>query len=242
MKTELIVALDVSDKKKALLFVDRLKDYVNIFKIGSELFTSEGPAIVKSIIKKGCNVFLDLKFHDIPNTVARSAEVCTELGVFMFNLHISGGSDMMKTTVFAVEKKSKKLKIEKPIILGVTVLTSIAENMLKNEFGIKQKITEFVVNLAKLGKICGLDGVVSSSLEINSIRKTCGNDFIIVTPGIRAALANKDDQKRINTPANAAKLGANYIVVGRQILNSEDPVNAVKMILKEMKNDARRSN
>ena len=235
MNTKLIIALDLPDRDKVLRHVDMLKDYADVFKVGFELFTSAGPEIVKSIIKKGCKVFLDLKYHDIPNTVAKSAEVATELGVFMFNLHSSGGSIMMRTTAEIVDNKARKLKIRKPIILAVTVLTSIDEKILKRELGIKREVNNHVVKLAKLAKECGLDGVVASSLEISSIREACGKDFVIVTPGIRPVWASKNDQKRINTPANAVKLGADYIVVGRPILDSKNSVNAAKMVLNEMK-------
>ena len=234
MRERLILALDVDDFKKAEELVSELSDYVGAFKIGNQLFTAEGPKVVDMVNKNGGKVFLDLKFHDIPNTVARAAEVATKLGVFIFNIHTSGGYEMMKAAAEATEKISQELGIRKPIILGVTLLTSINQEILEKEVGIKKRLEEQVVHLAKLAKAAGLDGVVASSWEIKEIRKACGENFVILTPGIRPAGKSSDDQKRVMTPREAIRLGANFLVIGRPIRNAANPVEAAKKILKEM--------
>jgi len=233
-RERLVLALDVDDFKKADELVRKLSDYVGVFKIGSQLFTAEGAKVVNMVNERGGKVFLDLKFHDIPNTVARAAEVATKLGVFIFNVHTSGGYEMMKAAVEASEKISLTLDVRKPLILGVTLLTSINQEILKKEIGITRILEEQVVHLAKLAKAAGLDGVVASSWEINEIRKTCGEDFIILTPGIRPAGKSSDDQKRVMTPREAVKLGADFLVIGRPIRNASNPVEAAKEILREM--------
>jgi len=233
-KERLVLALDVDDFKKAEELVGELSDYVGVFKVGSQLFTAEGAKVVDMVNKKGGKVFLDLKFHDIPNTVARAAEVATKLGVYIFNVHTSGGYEMMKAAAEASKKISLSLGIRKPIILGVTLLTSINQEILEKEIGIKKRLGEQVVHLAKLAKTAGLDGVVASSWEIKEIRKDCGEDFVILTPGIRPAGKSSDDQKRVMTPQEAIKLGADFLVIGRPIRNAANPVEAAKKILKEM--------
>jgi len=233
-RERLVLALDVGDFKKAEELVGGLIDYVGAFKIGNQLFTAEGPKVVDMVNKKGGKVFLDLKFHDIPNTVARAAEVATKLGVSIFNVHTSGGYEMMKAAAEATAKISQELAIRKPIILGVTLLTSINQEILEKEIGIIKRLEEQVVHLAKLAKASGLDGVVASSWEIKEIRKACGEDFVILTPGIRPAGQSSDDQKRVMAPQEAIKLGANFLVVGRPIRNAANPVEAAKQILKEM--------
>jgi len=233
-RERLVLALDVDDFKKAEELVGGLIDYVGAFKIGNQLFTAEGPKVVDMVNKKGGKVFLDLKFHDIPNTVARAAEVATKLGVSIFNVHTSGGYEMMKAAAEATAKISQELAIRKPIILGVTLLTSINQEILEKEIGIIKRLEEQVVHLAKLAKASGLDGVVASSWEIKEIRKACGEDFVILTPGIRPTGKSFDDQKRIMTPREAINLGADFLVVGRPIRNAANPVEAAKQILKEM--------
>ena len=233
-RERLVLALDVDDFKKAEELVGKLSDYVGVFKIGSQLFTAEGVKVVNMVNDKGGKVFLDLKFHDIPNTVARAAEVATKLGVYIFNVHTSGGYEMMKTAAEATKRTSLALGINKPLILGVTLLTSINQEILEKEVGIKKRLKEQVVHLAKLAKAAGLDGVVASSWEIKEIRKTCGEDFVILTPGIRPAGKSSDDQKRVMTPREAIKLGADFLVIGRPIRNASNPVEAAKEILREM--------
>ncbi len=207
------------------------------FKIGNQLFTAEGTKVVDMVNKKGGKVFLDLKFHDIPNTVARAAEVATKLGIYIFNVHTSGGYEMMKVAAEASKKISSILGIRKPLILGVTLLTSINQEILEKEIHIKKKLEEQVVHLAKLAKAAGLDGVVASPWEIKEIRKACGEDFVILTPGIRPAGKSSDDQKRVMTPQEAIKLGSDFLVIGRPIRNASNPVEAAKEILREMEGD-----
>lgn len=242
-RERLVLALDVNNFKKAEELVDKLTDYVGVFKIGNQLFTAEGIKVIKMVQEKGGKVFLDLKFHDIPNTVARAAEVVSKLGVYIFDIHTSGGYEMMKAAVEASKKLSFALGISKPLILGVTLLTSINQEILEKEIGIKKSLEEQVVHLAKLAEAAGLDGVVASPWEIKALRAACGEGFVILTPGIRPvclcvtcrqAGKSDDDQKRIMTPQEAIKLGADFIVIGRPITNATNPVKASQEILKEM--------
>ena len=232
-KDKLIVALDVDSLNSARGIIDKLYPMVKIFKIGSQLFTNVGPSAVELVRACGGKVFLDLKFHDIPNTVANAARAATRLGVFMINLHVQGGFDMMKSAAAAVTDEAKKLNVQRPIVLGVTVLTSIGEKDLK-DLEIRKGVKTQVTYLAKLAKDARLDGVVASAEELQPIRWACGDDFVIVTPGIRPQWAQKGDQKRTATPKEAIKLGANYIVVGRPIIEAEDPKTAAEKILKEI--------
>ena len=229
----LIVALDVNSKEKAVALAEKLKNDVKFFKIGLELFSSCGPEIVESIKDIGCDIFLDLKFHDIPATVAKAAAAVTSLEPFMFNVHAQGGYDMMKLAAEAVTAESARLGIDKPKILAVTILTSLDGKALK-EIGLDETPREMVVRLARLAGKAGLDGVVASPSETKYIRKELGENFIIVTPGVRPEWAASNDQKRIATPNAAIKDGADYIVVGRPITESKNPVEAARTILKEM--------
>ena len=232
-KERLIVALDVDTKEKALCLVEKLQNEVKIFKIGSELFISCGPDIVAAVRSRGCGIFLDLKFHDIPNTVAKSAVAAVRLGVSMLNVHALGGYDMMKKAAESVVMEAKALKVAKPKIIAVTVLTSMDENSLK-KVGVNDNMEKQVLRLAKLAKDAGLDGVVASPSEIKLIRKELGEDFIIVTPGVRPEWAAVNDQKRIATPKEAVLNGATYIVVGRPITEAPDPLEAARKIQKEI--------
>jgi orotidine-5'-phosphate decarboxylase len=233
-RDRLIVALDVDTKEKALGLVDKLKDDVRIFKVGFELFSSCGPSIVKEIAARRCRVFLDLKFHDIPNTVSKAAVSVTRLGVFMFNLHGLGGYEMMKKAADAVKAEAEAAGTEKPKVLAVTVLTSMNENELK-KVGVSDTMDSEVLRLATLAKSAGLDGVVASPSEAGLIRRSLGEDFIIVTPGIRPAWAEAQDQKRIATPQEAIASGATYIVAGRPVTESKDPAAAARKILEAIK-------
>jgi len=233
-RERLVLALDVDNFESAKKLVEKLSNYVGVFKVGSQLFIAEGTKVIKMIHEKGGKVFLDLKFHDIPNTVARAAEVATKLGVYIFNVHTSGGYEMMKVPAETAKEASLALGINKPLILGVTLLTSINQEILEKEIGIKRKLKKQVVNLARLAQDAGLDGVVASPQEIKEIRKACGKDFVILTPGIRPANESKDDQKRVMTPGEALKLGSDFLVVGRPIRNASHPVEAAKKILEEM--------
>ncbi len=217
-KNPLIVALDVDSLKTAQSFVQKLKKDVSCFKIGSVLFTAEGPDVVRMVHDEGGQVFLDLKFHDIPNTVAKACEVAAKLGVFLVNVHASGGEEMLRVASQSVQKTKSHL-------IGVTVLTSQMET--------KETPNE-VVRLAKLCQDSGLAGVVCSAHEIEAVRKACGKNFLIVTPGIRPAGSMQGDQKRFATPAEAVQKGADYIVIGRPILESKDPLTIVQSILRSL--------
>ncbi|MCX5678930.1 MAG: orotidine-5'-phosphate decarboxylase [Candidatus Omnitrophica bacterium] len=232
-KEKLIIALDVDTKEKALSLVDMLKSDVKFFKIGLELFSSCGPSIVGDVSRKSCRIFLDLKYHDIPNTVSKSAVSVTKLGVFMLNLHALGGYEMMKKAASAVRQEADRLKITRPKVIAVTILTSMDETALKKA-GINDTMDAAVLRLAKLAKEAGLDGVVASPSEIKLLREGLGKDFLIVTPGVRPEWAAAGDQKRIATPAQAIRDGASFIVVGRPVTEAKDPREAARKILKEM--------
>lgn len=221
--SKVIIALDTTDEQKALELVKLLKHKVSVFKVGLELFCSQGPEIVNKINDLGCKVFLDLKFHDIPNTVAGAARAALSTGAFMFNVHASGGREMMRKVRETVD--SAELP-EKPIVIAVTVLTSLDESDL-NDINISKSPLEQVKTLALLTKESGLDGVVASPREITAIREVAGQDFVIVTPGVRPAWAQAGDQKRIMTPAEALDAGASYIVVGRPVTAAPNPVEAI---------------
>ena len=232
-KDKIIFALDVEHFQEAQRWVNALKDRVGIFKVGKQLFTHAGPKVIDMIRQKGQNVFLDLKYHDIPNTVAKAGEEATKLNVTMFNLHALGGFEMMKKTVEASRAAAKKLGIPKPIILAVTILTSMDEEALK-EVGVQVPILDEVGRLALLSMKAGIDGVVASPQEISMIRQKCGEKFIIVTPGIRSPTDKKDDQKRTLSPKEAVAAGANYLVIGRPIKEAKDPIEAVQKIIEDI--------
>jgi len=226
---KLIVALDTKSLDEAASLVDKLIPEVKIFKVGLGLFTLYGYAAVEMVKDKGGKVFLDLKFHDIPNTVASAVISASNLGIFMLNVHTLGGSEMMRKAAEAAKGKA-----EKPKILGVTVLTSMDQKAI-NEVGIEKSIEEEVLNLATMARDAGLDGVVASPQETSAIRKKLGKDFIIVTPGVRPEWAARGDQRRVATPSSAIKAGADYIVVGRPIIESGNPVEAARKVIEEMK-------
>lgn len=230
MKDRVIIALDVNTLKEEEKLLDILSPYVQIFKIGMELFYSCGTKAIELIKRYDRDIFLDLKFHDIPNTVYFSSKIATRFEVYMFNVHASGGIDMMKKALEAAEEESEKLGIARPKILGVTILTSIDKDMLK-KIGIDRSPEEQVLNLAQLAKEAGLDGVIASPEEITVIRKNIGKDFLIVTPGVRPEGFEVGDHKRILTPQEAFKRGADYIVIGRPVTKAKDPVKVIKDIL-----------
>jgi len=231
---KMILALDVADSDSALEIVDKFKDYINIFKVGLELFTSAGPGIVEEIQKRGKKVFLDLKFHDIPNTVTKAALSATRLGVYMFNVHASGGFEMMRKCRDSVVEMCLKENLERPKILGVTVLTSLSREILTDELGIQYGLRTHVRHLSSLALKAGLDGVVASAREVELIRNHCGKGFIIVTPGIRPSWTPPDDQKRTMTPKEAIREGSDYLVIGRAVLQQPDPIKAVELISLEI--------
>src|SRR4051812_5893508 len=216
IREKIVVALDVSTRSEALKIVDQLAGRVGMFKIGNQLFSSEGPQLVREIIAQGEKVFLDLKYHDIPNTVAGAASAATRLGVSIFNVHASGGVPMMSAAARATTETASREGINRPTVLGVTVLTSIDSEVLKT-IGINVDAESHVLRLAELAKEAGLNGVVASPLEIGAIRNRINDSrFVLLIPGIRPAKQN-DDQKRTSTPAEALRAGANYLVIGRPI-------------------------
>jgi orotidine-5'-phosphate decarboxylase len=233
-KDKLIVALDVENANQALRLFDSLHDSVGMFKIGMQLFTAAGPDVVRQIVSRGGRVFLDLKYHDIPNTVAMAAIEATRLGVTLFNIHASGGREMMKRTVDAVAETAARENLAKPKILGVTVLTSIDQETLR-QIGVDKEPAVVVRRLASLVQASGLDGVVASAQEIRVVRDSVAQaDFLIVTPGIRAASGEAHDQRRTMTAAEAITAGADYLVVGRPILEADDPVRAAQTFVNEI--------
>ncbi len=223
---KIIVALDVSTKKEALDLVGQLRDQISFFKIGLQLYTAEGPEVVRAVLAGGAKVFLDLKFNDIPTTVSRTVEAAGNLGVQMLTIHLSGGSDMIRAAV-AVPKNEL-------LILGVTVLTSANEGMLR-EIGISDEIDNQVLRLAKLGVARGVDGIVASPHEIKSLRAEFGDKIRIVVPGIRPSWSEPGDQKRFMTPREAIGAGADYLVIGRPITAAKDPREALTRILEELR-------
>jgi orotidine-5'-phosphate decarboxylase len=227
---KILVALDVATAAEALALADRLRGTVGGFKIGSQLFTSAGPEIVRRIVGHGDRVFLDLKFHDIPNTVAGAVAAAADLGVWMVNVHASGGRAMLAAARKAVDGAAARTG-PRPLVIAVTVLTSLDATTL-DEVGVHRTPLDQVLRLARLTQDAGLDGVVASPQETEAIRKACGPDFVIVTPGIRggAAQSGPDDQQRTLTPAGAVRAGSSYLVVGRPITAAADPREAAKKI------------
>jgi orotidine-5'-phosphate decarboxylase len=229
----LILALDVGGEiGEALAWTERLKDHVGMIKIGKEAFTSFGPDIVRRVEEKGVKVFLDLKFHDIPNTVGMAAEAATKLGVSMFNVHALGGRKMMAAAVRSAGDAAQRFGLPMPVVLAVTVLTSLGdEEMEEVGFG-ESSALGAAVRLARLAKDSGVSGVVASPREVHAIRQACGKDFIIVTPGVRTdSRIAGDDQKRVLTPEEAVRAGSDFLVVGRPIMGASDPVAAAAGIV-----------
>jgi orotidine-5'-phosphate decarboxylase len=225
----ILVALDVDTADAAHALADRLRGIVGGFKIGSRLFTSHGPSIVESLVARGDRVFLDLKFHDIPNTVAGAVAAATRLGVWMVNVHASGGHAMMKAARAAADAEAAAHSRPAPLVIGVTMLTSHSEETV-GEIGVIGGVAAQVERLAVLAQSAGLDGVVASPQEIALIRRCCGASFEIVTPGIRSASDDKGDQRRTRTAAQALSEGASYLVVGRPIIAAADPRAAAERI------------
>ncbi len=233
---KLVVALDVDTSARALQIAEDLRGTAGGFKIGSRLFTLEGPQLVRALVDGGARVFLDLKFHDIPNTVAQAVEAAVLTGAWMINVHASGGLAMMKAAARAAAGAAVRTNRPAPILLGVTVLTSMDDGALL-EIGVRQPLLEQVLTLARLAREAGLEGVVASSRETAAIRGACGPDFTIVTPGIRGASAGvaRDDQVRTMGPAAAVRAGASYIVVGRPIIDARSPRAAAEAIVDELR-------
>jgi orotidine-5'-phosphate decarboxylase len=232
-RERLILALDVDDLEEARKILKLLAGEIGMFKVGKQLFTHAGPQAVKLIQGMGGEVFLDLKFHDIPTTVAKAAIEATRLGVKMFNVHASGSLEMMRLTVREVSRVCRQESLRKPIMLAVTVLTSLNESDLK-KVGVTGEVADQVVRLALLSREAGMDGVVAAPNEVAEIRAACGSRFIIVTPGIRLQKAKRNDQKRVMTPADAVRAGVDYIVVGRPIMEAKDPLGVAREIISEL--------
>jgi len=232
-RQRLIFALDVDDYAAAERWVKQLQENVGLFKIGKQLFTKCGPQVVQMVQEQGGEVFLDLKYHDIPNTVAKAAVEACKLGVKMFNVHALGGLEMMQKTAAEVDDWCAETGKPRPILLAVTILTSSTEETLRG-VGIDRPVTEMVPRLATLAKEAGFDGVVASPKEVEVIRAACGEEFQIVTPGVRPSFAALDDQKRVTTPADAIAAGATALVIGRPISAAEDPLVAAGKILDEI--------
>lgn len=237
MRERLILALDVDDLERVKALVSLLDSKVGMFKVGKQLFTHAGPQAVKLIQGMGGEVFLDLKFHDIPNTVAKAAIEATRLGVKMFNVHASGSLEMMRLTVREVSRVCRQEGLRRPIMLAVTVLTSLNKSDLQR-VGVDGEVADQVIRLALLTRQAGMDGVVASPQEVAPIRAACGSRFIIVAPGVRPQRAKRNDQRRVMTPEEAIRAGADYIVVGRPIMEAKDPMSAAQEIITEMERGA----
>ena len=230
-RSKIIFALDIDTFNAAKHWVSILSGHVGMFKVGKQLFTAYGPDIVRMIENFGAGVFLDLKYHDIPNTVAMASREAARLKVRLFNVHALGGYEMMARTMETVHREFPDAERSK--VLAVTILTSSTRETLQ-EVGIERPVEEMVVRLALLAKKAGIDGVVASPREVPLIREACGSDFLIVTPGVRPSFASTDDQKRVMTPADAVSAGADYLVIGRPISAAADPLKAVAAIVDEI--------
>ena len=224
-----IIALDFKDMETSLKFLDQFNESLYV-KVGMELFYGSGLEIIKEIKKRGHKIFLDLKLHDIPNTVKKAMTNLAKLGVDLINLHAAGGSIMMKAAMEGLIEGSNG---NRPLLIAVTQLTSTSKEMMNNEQLIPGEVIDSVVNYAKVAKEAGLDGIVCSPLEVKLVKEVCGKEFLTVTPGIRLASNNKDDQVRITTPSMAREIGSDFIVVGRPITQAENPVEAYNQISKE---------
>ena len=234
MSVELWLALDVSDTSSAFKLAKKLKRQIDVFKIGLELFTAEGPSVVRKLKDIGGRIFLDLKLHDIPNTVAGAIRNLTRLGADYIDIHAAGGPEMLMAAKEAAEEEAERSNIPAPQLLAITILTSLDSYILR-QLMIKEEPIKLVEHWAKLAKDCGMSGVVNSLEEVTTVRKVCGDRFLSVTPGIRIKKTSKDDdQRRIGTPRDAVILGSSAIVVGRPILQSDDPVAAASAIKEEL--------
>jgi orotidine-5'-phosphate decarboxylase len=232
---QILVALDVSTARDALALADTLRGTVGGYKVGSQLFTSEGPSIVRTLVERGDRVFLDLKLHDIPNTVAGAVAAATDLGVWMVNVHAAGGPAMLGAARQAAHEAAGRRGGTPPLVIAVTVLTSMDDATLR-EVGVNHTPIEQVERLARLTEAAGLDGVVASPQEVTAIRRACGPSFVVVTPGIRGGTATSgpDDQRRTATPAGAVAAGSSFLVIGRPITGAADPRGAAQRMAEEI--------
>lgn len=233
MKNKICLALDVDTVAQAKDLVIKTQDYVGMYKVGMQLYTNEGPKIIATIKELGGRVFLDLKYHDIPNTVAQAGLVAARMGVDIFNIHTLGGCNMMRAVSDTLKEESLKTNHTMPKVLGVTILTSMSENELNKELKVNWFIDHYILHLAELAKQCHLDGVVCSARELYAIKNAIPN-FICLTPGIRPLNSDRNDQQRTTTPSEAISKGADYIVIGRPITHAEDPTQAARDILESL--------
>lgn len=236
IKEKIVLALDVDSAEEAKKLITELKDYVGVFKVGLQLYTGNGYEIFKFMKDQNIKFFFDVKLHDIPNTVKKASENIIRNGASFFNVHTTGGEEMMKQASEGARKTAEELGFANPVILGVTVLTSISEECLKQELKVPYKPQEYALNLALSAKKSGLDGVVASVWEAKKIKQVCGKDFKVLCPGIRPDWSQKNDQKRLATPALAIKEGADYLVIGRAVTSADDRIKAIKMIYEEIEN------
>ena len=235
IKKKLTLALDVEEIEEAKNLVEKLSPYIGTFKVGLQLFCGFGLEIINYSKEKNADFFLDVKLHDIPNTVEKASYNIIKNGANFFNVHATGGIEMMEAAKRGAYSACEKYNCKKPVILAVTVLTSISDEILKNELDNTNSTKDFVLKLATNAKKAGLDGVVASANELSLIKKELGQDFIVLTPGIRPLWASKDDQKRVATPMGALQDGADYIVLGRAVTKAFDPVEAIKKVYEEIK-------
>lgn len=233
-KERIILALDVDDLDEAEKLVVELKDYVGFFKVGLQLFTSYGFSAIKMIRDHGGKVYCDLKFHDIPNTVSRACSNLIRHNINFFNVHLQGGSKMVDQVVKTAKDTARTLEVDPPTILGVSLLSSFGQRTLSEELCVEKSILDYIVKLSQLAKNYGLDGIIAGASEAKRIRKELGDDFIILCPAIRPTWATVNDQVRVDTPTQAIKAGADYLVIGRPITDAQDKVAAVNLIIDEI--------
>jgi orotidine-5'-phosphate decarboxylase len=233
-KQKLMLALDVDSRERAEEWVHKMKAHVGYFKVGLQLFTKEGPELVRSIRARGGRIFLDVKYHDIPNTVAKACESAVSLNIDFVNVHALGGKAMLAAAAASVAETSARMRLPKPRLLAVTILTSHDSRSLRQDVGLRGRPQDEVRRLALMAKAAGCDGVVCSPLEIKLVREACGPGFVIVTPGVRQAGAEKQDQKRTLTAGEALAAGADFLVVGRPVTGAADPMAAVRLLAEDM--------
>lgn len=234
VKDRIILALDVDDLSEAEKLVVELKDYVGFFKVGLQLFTSYGFSAIKMIKDNGGKVYCDLKFHDIPNTVSHACSNLIKHNINFFNIHLQGGSKMIAQAVKTSKETAKALEIDPPTILGISLLSSFGQRTLSEELCVEKNIEDYILQLAKLAKDNGLDGIVAGASESKKIRQAIGEDFIILCPATRPTWAAVNDQVRVDTPTEAIKAGVDYLVIGRPITDAQDKIAAVKLIIDEI--------
>jgi len=234
IKEKIVLALDVDNVEEAKRLIVELKDYVGVFKVGLQLYTGCGAEIIEFMNAQKAEYFFDVKLMDIPNTVAKASENIIRSGATFYNIHALGGYEMIKKSTTAAKATAKELGLKEPIILAVTVLTSISDDVLHNDFNIDKNAAEFALELAKLAKKGGVTGVVASVWEARKIKEACGKDFKVLCPGIRPEWSAKDDQKRLATPTRAIEEGADYLVIGRAVTNAPDRVAAMQKIYDEI--------